>query len=225
MSLRAKPRAKQEAQGQKEGPKRTATVCVSSLEIARGYDGVFRGTPEPALLLGLFECGPDSIRLLDRCLLRFEVAGKVPGVYEPQAANRAARRVTGRIDHERTFSLVVMAVEEDSGAGLSHLYGLLERPEALSFWRSTTDIPEVRELATLAADITLPGAREAMVLSVASLLADATDVSELAQGDDFVGAAVGHYAAKIQAKGGLRATFTSADSKNSWTAVLDLTVR
>ena len=201
-----------------KGLQRTLSGALQSLEVTRAEDGLFRGTPEPVLVVGLFETLSQQrgVRLLDRKLFHFNVDGAIPGTYRCEEA-----KLTGRAREDSMVSLVVIALEEDDRTGVTDLYGLLEQPDVISFWFPKNDVPEVERLSSLVP----PPTDDRTVLSPARVLFDARDAHDLGKGDDFVGTAIGRWSASPRRTLSIRAPFSSADKRQEWSAVLELSIR
>lgn len=216
--IRKRPKKAEDERPRAKGLQRTLSVSIQSLEVTRAHDGLFRGTPEPVLVVGLFETLSQErgVHLLDRKLFHFDVDGAIPGVYRCEEG-----KLTGRAREDSMVSLVVIALEEDDRTGVTDLYGLLEQPDVISFWFPKNDVPEVERLSS----ILPPATEDRTVLSPARVLFDTRDAHDLGKGDDFVGAAIGRWSASPRKTLSIRAPFCSSDKRQEWSAVLELSIR
>ncbi len=185
-----------------------ATVQLSLLEIARGYDGLFRGEPEPVLVYGLFGAG----RLLGREQIAFTAPGPAASTLIPE------RKQLTRIGLPLAYTqlaLVCIAIEHDSGEAVQSMYCALER--AVRAWRAQDSVPQPQEpddpewLATGG----LPQPVE--------LLLDGAEWRSTLRGDDLVSVSLASFPAR-RAIHELRMPFCSPDAKNEWTARVTVTL-
>ena len=69
-------------------------VQVTALEMARGYDGVFRGKPEPNLIVAAYVVAGRSVVLAHRMLAQFSRPSRFPTTVTPRGAVQFELSVT-----------------------------------------------------------------------------------------------------------------------------------
>lgn len=180
---------------------------LEALEIARGYDGLFRGEPEPVLVVGVFA----GARLLGREQVAFTRPGESPRVLLPQVT------ATQRLKLPRSYdgvTVVCAALEHDDGTAVLSMYSALEKP--LRAWRPTDPMPEPHA----------PEAPEwsALVPHPVELLLDGVDWRVALHGDDVIAATLVRFPTEPDDHE-VRLEFRSPDGKNEWTARARLSLR
>lgn len=197
-----------------------ARLTLEHLELAKGYDGLLRGTPEPTLIAGLYAID-SSTRLLGRYLYRFQRPAEFPTKVAPRKASK--EQVTFTRGAGTRVVAVVLAVEEDSGAGLPRLFAALEQAEAIVAWtdQGTSSLPTpLCELCT--AEGLAPGRGHDV-----HVMFGQHDPSKELAGDDWIGAGLLWVAGTptTSADRVHRMNFVSADTRNDWTLQFELMIR
>lgn len=191
-------------------------IQVHRLELAKGYDGLLRGMPEPTLLLGVYRVDGPHVRALGRYLYRFHGPEGFPSKVLPQEAS--AESLVFLPSTDSRVVLVALAVEEDSGRGIQALYAQLEAGEAMLAWTDDDVAPVPTHLFELSDSAMKPDRGYPVHL----LLGDHDPNAHL-RGDDWIGANV--LWTRISPKRvNHRLHFVSSDGRNDWTAELALTV-
>lgn len=190
---------------------------MEQLELAKGYDGLLRGAPEPTLVVAVFGATAEHVRLVGRFLYRFER----PESFPCKVATREPSRESCVVGIQPGARLVLLAVaiEEDSGRGLQATYAALERADAIVVWGSEHGAPLPMHLGELDPQL--------MPLDLGHrvhVLVDGNDLATQASGDDWVDAVVLHSVPAFQNRRH-RLRFCAADGRNDWTAELLLAVR
>lgn len=178
------------------------TSSLEALEIARGHDGLFRGEPEPVLVIGVFV----DDQLAGRSRVPFQEVGKTPQTLLPAAPHRLAVVVPPTCAR---VSLLLAALEEDDGRAVENMYSALERP--LRAWRPADLAPEPHELGAAAWPL---GSVEVVELQL-----EGVDWREHLRGDDVVAAGL-LVLPKELLRQVVRVPLRSPDGKNEWTAQL-----
>lgn len=186
---------------------------MRGLEIARAYDGILRGEPEAVVMVAVYAL-EDAPRIIARALWRFDSATeKLPTVV---AARRPARPIAHSyaIETEAPVLLLAVGMEEDAGADVRRVYGLLERAAHLHLWDQDEggSHPSPLSLGELADKLARP--------TRVRVLIDSVDLGMAKQPrDDYVGAcAVSLPRARLLADH--RMHLTDDAGKNDWTALL-----
>ena len=134
MPLATRRRGKGSNARRRAGPPTHALdLALTSLELARGSDGLFRGEPEPALVVGVYRAHPSGrVALAGRLLAR---------VRPPEGGFPACAPLAGHaVSYDTRFSpdehvvVVVAGVEEDGGAGVAALYERLADAGGRNDW-------------------------------------------------------------------------------------------
>ena len=209
-----KPRAP--ASGPAPGTRRTVTVSLTTLELARGHDGLFRGRPEPVIVIGALLVDELESRVIGRAAVPFAVEGAYP-VVSPAPAG-ASIRLRARIRDRGRVVVVAAAIERDAGDGVAAVYAALADPGALSAWFVDAQVPEPRGLVELGT-----AASASPTAGPARLIFGGCHLADLVRGDDWVGAGVAVVDVAGSSPGErLRLRFVDADGRNDWTAVVDV---
>lgn len=189
---------------------KTLHLELEYLELARGYDGPFRGAPEPTLLFGIYRVAREQIVLLKRRLIRLHATGKYPDRLEVDRALRA------RVPYESEARVLVLmaALEEDSSRGVQRLYAELEAADHLRAWTVDAHTPEPLSLVEWAHTASV----EAPATTRVHLVIPDGDVRDLDLRDDWIGAALFQVEAGTSEE--RRVRFVSESGENDWTAVL-----
>jgi hypothetical protein len=188
---------------------------VDALEIARGHDGLFRGKPDPVLVVGTYWFDGAMVRTFGRSIHRFDVHANAPTLSRPDSA--AFPSCTLPAGGGDAFYVVAIAIEENDADGVTSLYGAVERPQHLSV--SPIEKTEV-DCFPLAA---LPRSREWSIPVSVQLLVGGGHASALCRSDTLVGAVVFWLPARPMAMASsYRLPFVSDDKKNDWTALVTI---
>lgn len=190
---------------------------MEELELAKGYDGLLRGAPEPTVIVGVYAVADDHAQLMGRFLYRFERPEGFPCKVATREPSREACSVAVRPGAR--LVVLALAIEEDSGRGLQALYAELERGDAIVVWAHDQAAPIPLHLSELDDGTATPlhGHRVHVLLGE-------WDPGATLVGDDWVDAAVLHTLPAVQRERH-RLWFQSADGRNEWTAALELAVR
>ncbi|MCX4247241.1 hypothetical protein [Paraliomyxa miuraensis] len=185
---------------------------MEQLELARGYDGLLRGAPEPTLIVAVFGATAEHVRLAGRFLYRFERPGGFPCKVSPREPSRESCMVV--LGPGARVVLLVLALEEDSGRGLQAAYAALERAEAIVVWGSEHGSPLPMHLSELDPTVLLPHLGHRV-----HVLVDGHDLGQHTPGDDWVDAGVVH-GLPVAGSKRYRLHLCSPDGRNDWTAEL-----
>jgi hypothetical protein len=190
---------------------------MEQLELAKGYDGLLRGAPEPAVVVAVYQATAARTVVAGRYLYRFER----PGAFPCKVATRQPSRESCVIAVEPGARLVLLAVaiEEDSGYGLQAIYAELERADAIMVWAADHGPPVPQHLGELEPHELAPDLGHRV-----HLLIDGLDPTQHLPGDDFVDAALLHGALAVRSQR-CRLRFCAVDGRNDWTAELLLALR
>lgn len=199
------------------GTRLQVSLRMDPLELARGYDGLLRGAPEPVVMLAVYGAGPEHARLAGRSLFRFERPGAFP--CKVAAREPAADPCTVVVEPAGRLVILALAVEEDSGRGVQALYAELERGDAIMVWSSDGVLPVPQHLYELDA----PSVAADRGHRVQVLLGE-RDPARRLDGDDWVDAAVLHSTLEVR-QAQHRLHLCSADGRNDWTAQVEVRVR
>lgn len=203
-------------------PATTGTVLrvvlrMEQLELARGYDGLLRGAPEPSLVVGVFCVHGEHARLAARYLYRFERPGGFPCKVGPREPSNESCTVV--VAAGARLVVLALAVEEDSGRGLQALYGELERGDTIVVWTRDEAAPVPLHLHELDPHAVTPDVAHRI-----HVLLGERDPAKRLEGDDWVDAAMLVTLPLVQHRRH-RLHLCSADGRNDWTAQLDVVVR
>lgn len=211
---RRQKKKKKKRSGATAPKSRVLDLELRSVELARGYDGPLRGSPEPALLFGIYRVTLASATLLARRVLHLQPSGEYPERLELRDADLGVR-----IPYVEGMRVLVLAaaLEEDDGRGVERLYADLESPAQLAAWSVDAAIPEPISLLEWARTAPLPAPATARV----HLVDLAGDLRDRDLGDDWIGAALFHLEDGDSRRSERRMRFVSEDGRNDWTAVLE----
>jgi hypothetical protein len=193
---------------------------VEKLEIARGHDGLFRGPPDPVLLLGVYVGDGSTFRMLGRSLHRFHPRGNFPADTLPDVAEVPS----GAIDAVTPFRYIALAValEEDGGEDVQRIYGALEHHRMLSVWSLERQEPDPFTLAAL------PDTPAWAMPVAIQLLIDGVSAGESCRSDKFIGAVCWAMAPRTDEPvfpyrpSVYRLPFLAPNRKNDWTALVSI---
>jgi hypothetical protein len=187
----------------------TSSIAIrfDALEIARGHDGLLAGSPEPVVLVGVLSCGDGRAILRARHIFRFQTPRSLPITLRVRDPARLACSCDAG---ERSFAVVVIGLEADSGSDVGRLYGALERPERFSAWPEGEALPDPQPLERC-------GDPHPRVPTPVQLLADGENLERMAD-DDWVGACVIAVPAHERWTSDVRFSLLSPDRSNDWTA-------
>lgn len=156
---------------------------VDPLLLVKGSDGLFRGAPDPTLVLAAWQIDDASRpRAVLRAAVRFHVTGALPGRAAPDVdVLHSAPLVKG---HERLRLVVVAALfEENSGGDIRALASVLEHGEHVCLVDNRSGVPVVKHLGEVADEAGLD------VIAARGILVDHRHASQT-QSDQWVGAGV-----------------------------------
>lgn len=108
----------------------SCTFRVESLELKKARDGLFRGLPEPVILIAIYGVDAHGTHMLRVEKLAFKVTGQsadpLPWTHSPWLHEVPAG---GHL------AVLVVAMEEDSGDDIARVQTALQSPESLQLWR------------------------------------------------------------------------------------------
>lgn len=185
--------------------------------MAKGYDGLLRGMPEATMIVGLYRVGSAHARLVGRYLYRFEHPKGFPSKVGTREASDEALAVV--LPKGTRLAVLALAVEEDGGQGLQTLYAALEPGDGIVAWTDHGPAPEPVHLPEICGR-TMPAGQGHRV----HVLLGDLDPSRGLPGDDWIDASLLWTEPAVQRRRH-RLCFVSADGRNDWTAVVELTLR
>ncbi len=189
---------------------------VDKLEIARGHDGLFRGGPDPVLVVGVYAAFGLTMRLIGRTLHRFPSKTKFPTEVAPDAPALPAAIVESEVPAFH-FVLLAIALEEDGGTDVQRMFGTLEHVDLISLW--STDRSEV-EPVPLAA---FPDDPAHAVPRPVELVIDSAAAAGTCTSDKWIGAVCWSVQARAAPSAAMyRLPFLAPDRRNDWTAIVTL---
>lgn len=191
--------------------KRRVGVSPEPLDIALGHDGLFRGHPEPVVLVAVYRIAREPI-LVGRAAIRYQSIEELPGTIRPVAGSALRWETYGEAGD--SFALLAVALEEDSGRDIGALYAELAVPGHIVVWPSGDGDALPAHLEELEAEALTP-----VELKIAGRFP-----ADWFGADDFVAAA----AARAPGRRGrrqLRARMRSRDGRNDWWLGLELHIR
>jgi hypothetical protein len=198
-------------------------VELTALEMATGDDGLLRGMPEPVVILAAYlvtEATPERparSKPLGRLLVRLHPEGRFPLVVAPSES--AALKARVRATPNDRIVLLAVALEEDSGKDVEHLYGHLIDASYLRVYEIDAAEPSPVTITELGA---LPVTTPPLAHRV-NVLVDGKDLRDTCKGDEFIGADVAllspHKSEEV-----FRAHFLPVDRRNDWTAILAVSI-
>jgi len=191
-------------------------LTVHCLEIAKGYDGLLRGKPEPLLILAAYTLNDIAIRTLGRTLHTFLPKDPFPSTAQPKQHSVIDMEVVAK--RPMYFAVLGIALEEDRGKDVQSLYGLLEEHHNLSVWSPTSSNPVPLTLEELRGS-----GNEWRYPREANLLIEGSEASSNCRSDKWIGAVAWCFPASVNLDGArYRLHFLSQDGRNDWTAIVDL---
>ncbi len=190
---------------------------VHQLEMAKGYDGLLRGMPEPTMLLGIYRVDGGHARALGRYLYRFGRPAEFPTKVMPKVASDEV--LAFRPSTDSRIVVLALAVEEDNGRGLQTLFAELEGADGVLAWTDDDVAPVPTHLQELCGG-QMPPDRAHRV----HLMFGEHDPSRHLDGDDWIDANLLWTSIAIK-RIRHRLHFVSADGRNDWTAEVELMVR
>ena len=214
---RKKPRTGAASAADSDSPRRKLCISLEALEIARGHDGFLRGKPEPALLIAAYRTNgllPASLvgRQLVRARLRTEIPCSV-GLEERELRYDARFAVTERI------LVLVFAVEENSGEGLTALYAAFESPAQLLIYSASEPEP-----SPLALDDWAQKACSAPCACPVEVLFGGATLEKVTGSDQFIAASAFSVATQVRADEAWRLPLVARDARNDWTLLMRMRV-
>lgn len=193
-------------------------INFQHLELAKGHDGFMRGKPEPALIIGVYLVEGQRLRLLNRTTMHFGTIHK--------RFPCTVKRFTSLLPHRSYehhpgahFVVLAMAIEEDRGDDVQHLYAILDRDQAITVWSPEAVMPAPMHIYELPLDD-----QNWWTPYRVHVMVDGTTVSESCRGDDWVDASLTVISTEIHQRREHRMHFRSSDDRNDWTAELSVTV-
>ncbi|MBI2394565.1 MAG: hypothetical protein HYV09_33655 [Deltaproteobacteria bacterium] len=213
MAKRIKRREKRQATS---GLRLRLRAQIEALEMARGHDGLLRGSPEPVVLLAAFRGspapeGPDGgPYAIARTIARFAPRGAYPLTAAPIAPARLEGELRCPPAGQGVLRVVLAAIalEEDGGRDVADAYAALGDGRALSVWSEESVDP------TPIGAVVEGGVRRVHVLR------DGVDLRDRCRDDELIGAVVAVVTARGRDR--LRLPFVSEGGRNDWTALVDL---
>jgi hypothetical protein len=195
---------------------RALALELSRLELASGYDGLFRGQPEPVVAVAAYAISSDAP---PRTIMRGAFSVRLSGASFPGsvAVNLAPAWARARaVPSSGQVLLVGVGIEDDGGGGPGGVLGALERCGELMI--ATADNGhDVTSFAELAAS---PDAARAWATPRRALLMlDGAPLAARCAQDDWVGAAAVLFPTRPRTVEH-RLHLASDDGKNDWTAVI-----
>jgi hypothetical protein len=191
-----------------------ATLRLDSLEIARGHDGLLRGSPEPAVLLALYGCRPGRAALLDRRVVRFGTPRALPCTLRP-AESVVMAPMLGEGDVHALA--IAIGLEVDGGGDVERLFGALEDPDRWAAFEHEDAAGSPRHLEEIAVACAGRTARVQLLLAGVAI--------EEGRSDDVVGASVTSLDAAVRARRDARFGLRSPDGRNDWTSLARVGMR
>ena len=180
------------------------------LEIASGYDGLWRGNPEPAIVIGVYGGAP---RTLLRALFRLHIAAaRFPQTIRVQHDELSVRGELSESDGN--LVVIAVALEEDNGDGVQRIYGALERAAQLSLSALVGHDADPQSLTEI---IAKPDAWRQARRSI--VLVDGVPLSHGLVGDKWVAVAA-LCVARNNGTRKHRVHLVSEDRRNDWTAII-----
>jgi hypothetical protein len=158
--------------------RRNLVLTLESLEVTRGTDGLFRGRPEPVIVVAAYRVGNAELALVGRISCRAVVRDAAPVVCS--LGNQALRYDSRMLPGER-YVILATALELDAGHGLAALQACLERTEAIALWSLGDSVPVPSSLVDFAAR-----AFRAPEAAAVELLVGSQSAAEIVRGDELV---------------------------------------
>ncbi len=196
--------------------RRSLLITIESLEVVRGHDGFLRGKPEPVMMVAAYRALPSSVSLVGRLLLKPRLVRDPPCKLVLEGVE--LRYDTRPRELER-FVLLALAVEQDSGEGVTALYETLEVPQALALWSLGEEVPAPRALGEWA-----PSVNAAPDAQPIELLVNARHAREVSASDDYISACALSLPIGERHDELWRLPFADEDGGNDWTATLRVQV-
>jgi hypothetical protein len=197
--------------------RRRLEVTLGSLEIIEGRDGLFRGKPEPAMVVAAYRVGNTGLALLGRISCVVEVRGTAPIVC---SLGDQALRYDSLVHPGERYVVLATALELDAGRGLVALQAQLEQADAIALWSLGDSVPEPRSLVDFAARPFRAPAAAAVELLVGSRPA-----ADIARDDDLVSSCAFAFDGLEEHDEAWRLPFADAARHNAWCASLRTCVR
>lgn len=125
----------------------TCTFRVESLELTKAHDGLFRGLPEPVILIAIYGVDAEGTHLLRAEKLKFKVTAEspkpLPWTHDPWIHP---------VPPGGQVATLVVAMEEDSGDDIARVEAALQRPDSLQLWL-VDEKPKLRVTFAQSADV------------------------------------------------------------------------
>ena len=191
-----------------------ARVELTALEITAGDDGLFRGMPEPVVLLGGYLIAGGKATLLDRTIARLkQPKDRFPTIVKPSAP--AVLKMKGRAPEGSRVAVLAVALEEDGGDDVVRVYAQLGSGAGLRVWALDDAVPSVMSLAELGSI----AVSQPPVSSRVGVLDDGVDLRDECKDDELVGAGL-FLVSLTRQEDAFRLHFVSGDRKNDWTGIV-----
>jgi len=190
---------------------------VHQLEMAKGYDGLLRGMPEPTMLIGVYRVDGGHARALARYLYRFKRPGGFPTKVTTTVPSDEV--LAFRPSTDSRIAVLALALEEDDGRGLQSLYAQLEDADGVLAWTDDDVAPVPTHLPELSGGPMPPDHARRI-----HLMFGEHDPSRHLEGDDWIDANLLWTSIALK-RLRHRLHFVSADGRNDWTAEVEILVR
>ena len=197
--------------------RRNLVLTLESLEIIVGSDGLFRGKPEPVIVVAAYRVGNAELALVGRASCRADVRGTAPVVC---SLGNQALRYDSRMQPGERYVILATALELDAGRGLAALQARLEQTDAIALWSLGDSVPAPSSLVDFAAR-TFRAPEAAAV----ELLVGSQSAAEIVLGDDLVSSCAFALDGLQRHDEAWRLAFADAARRNVWCASLRAQVR
>jgi hypothetical protein len=108
-------------------PGGVVAINVKAISVLKGKDGLFRGAPDPTMLVAAWSVRPSTMKTVLRSVFRFRLKGALPAMGAPDVE----RVVSSSLKASKAVVMVVAVFEENSGEDIRALATALEDPEHL----------------------------------------------------------------------------------------------
>lgn len=189
-------------------PKNQFCLEVKSLEVAKGFDGFFRGAPEPVLVCGVYAISDSHSELLGRGILRFPNLRTFPTTLK--MSDSVLVQATQPKNDERQLAVILMALEEDGGKDIQRAYAMLQAHTELLLLETSGE-PIAVDIQEMIHDVAHWGTARRIELVV-----DHEHFDRSCDSDKWISAS----GFVVQRGERSRVHFVSLDRKNDWTALV-----
>jgi hypothetical protein len=204
--------ARRKRNGDSRAVRRRLVVTLQSLEVMAGHDGLFRGKPEPVVVVAGYRAGVSAPALIGKLHTRAKLTGKPPLV---ASLGDTELCYDARMEPGERFVIVAVAIELDSGDGLAKLHSSLERPASLELWSPADPVPAPISLSDYARR-----SHRAPEASRIELLVGSEAAAGIARGDDLVSSSAFVLDALAAHDESWRLEFEDPSGQNRWTALV-----